>query len=357
MQRIREILLRWTIQYGPAVLPTLAAGAIGLLLGSNAAEEMGGQPAPSGWAGYISWTRYTPEWLIKGILICMTTGGVAFPAYCIARKYRAESNLAVIAGSMTVAVLTWTTQWCSTAGGISAGLLIAGVIVSGVVCVRGGVRRRLWKTIKGRWSDSESEQAGLGNLQFAQAIMALYFGAIALIAISGAVPAELRWKVLAFAGIGITAASVLSDTRTLNNLLAMLGVGIALWGGFIEMNRAAATVGGEVNAATVMLLACIVIYFPLTVLALRGPTFARAMIAPMLVAGLAFSAAFMATVIIAFFIGTGCNLGATPLAVLLFGSAMFSFVVGAATFLILTTIGIVNWWRRRKGAATPSENE
>ena len=241
MERISKILPQWTIQHAPAVLPTLTAGAIGLLLGAHAVEQVGAQPVPPGWAGYIPWTPYALEWMINGILICITTGCVAFPAYLISRKYRTEANLAVVAGGMAVAVLTWAAQWCSTAGGISAGLLIAGVIVCGVVCIRGGVRRRLWKTIKGRWSDTGSEQASLGTIQFAPIIMALYFGAIALIAISGLVPAEFRWKVLAFAGIGITAASVLSDTRKLNNLLAMLGVGIGLWGGYIEMTRAAAS--------------------------------------------------------------------------------------------------------------------
>lgn len=357
MQRFIEILRRWTIQYGPAVLPTLAAGAIGLLLGVHAVEQVGAQPVPSRWAGYIPWTDHALEWMINGILICITTGCVAFPAYVISRKYRAEANLAVVAGGMTVAVLTWATQWCSTAGGISAGLLIAGVIGSGVVCVRGGVRRRLWNTIKGRWSDTESEQTSLGIIQFAQIIMALYFGAIALIAISGSVPEEFRWKVLTFAGIGITAASVLSDTRKLNNLLAMLGVGIGLWGGYIEMNRAATLGDGQVDPATVMLFAGIVIYFPLTALAIRGPTFVRIMIAPMLVAGLAFSVVFLATVITAAIIGAGCNLGAAPVAVLVLGSAMVSFVVGAATFAILTAIEIVNWLRNRNDPANPSESE
>ena len=194
----------------------------------------------------------------------------------------------------------------------------------------------------------------MGTIQFAQIIMALYFGAIALIAISGSVPAEFRWKVLAFAGIGITAASVLSDSRKLRNLLALVGVGIGLWGGYIEMNRAAAMVGGEVNAAAVMLAAGILIYGPLTALALRASTFVRVVIAPMMVAGLVVCATFVVTEIIAVFIGTGCNLGATLVAALVLGGAIFSVVVGVATLFILTA---VNWLRRRKGATTPSANE
>ena len=351
MLHIRQLLCQWAIQHGPAVLPTLAAGTLALLLASHATEQVGGQPVPAGWVGYISWLRYVPEWLSNGLLICITTGCVAFTAFRIAQKHRAEANSAAVAGSMTVAVLTWATQWCSTGGGISAGLLTAGVVVSGVVCIRAEARRRLWKTLAGWWSDSESRQASLGTIQFAQIAVALYFGAVALIAISGSLPADFRWKVLAFAGIGITAASVLSDSRKLNNLLAMLGVGIGLWGSYVEMNRAAAMGDGQVGTSTIMLAAGILIYGPLTALALRASTSVRIIIAPMLVAGLAFCATFLVTVIVAILIGTGCNLGATPVTGLTLGGAMFSVVVGATVFLILTAIEISNWLRRRRGAA------
>ena len=351
MQRIRQTLRQWTKQHGPAVLPTLAAGALALVVASHVAELVGRQPAPSDWAGYISsWLHYIPEWLIKGFLICIVTGLTAFMAYQIAREYRTEANSAAAAGSMTVAVLAWGTQSCSTAGSIAAGLLSAGLIVSGVVCIRAKARRRLWKAIEGWWPDSESRQARLGTIRFVQIVIAMYFGTIALMAISGSVPAEFRWNVLAFAGIGITAASVLSDFRNLNTWLAMLGVGIVLWGSFIEMNLAAASVGGDARPTILMLLAGIIIYVPLTVLALLASALVRAIIAPVLVAGLAFYATFMVTMVIAVIIDTGCNLEATPGAVLLWGSALASCAVGAATLFILIAIEIVSRFRRRKGA-------
>lgn len=279
MQRIRQMLPRWAIEHSPTVLPVLAAGALALLLASHAAEQVGHQPTPPGWVGYISsWTRHIPEWLIKGFLICIVTGYGAFMAYRIARKYPAEANLAAVAGGVTVAVLAGAAQWCSTAGGIAAGLLIAGVIVSGVVCTRTRTRRRLRQTLEGWWPNSGSKQASLGTIQFAQIIMALYFSVIALMAISGSVPEEFRWKVLAFAGIGITAASVLSDTRKLSNWLAMTGVGIGLWGGYLEMSRAAGMVDSEVSAASIMLAAGVIIYIPLTALALRAPAFVRILV-------------------------------------------------------------------------------
>ena len=113
-------------------------------------------------------------------------------------------------------------------------------------------------------------------------------------------------------------------------------------------------VGGEVNAAAVMLAAGILIYGPLTALALRASTFVRVVIAPMMVAGLVVCATFVVTGIIAVFIGTGCNLEATLVAALVLGGAIFSVVVGVATLFILTAI---NWLRRRKGGTTPSAND
>ena len=120
MQRTRQTLRQWTKQHGPAVLPTLAAGALALAIASHVAELVGRQPAPSGWAGYVSsWLYYIPEWLSKGFLICIVTGLAAFMAYQIAREYRTEANSAAAVGSMTVAVLAWGTQSCSTAGSIA----------------------------------------------------------------------------------------------------------------------------------------------------------------------------------------------------------------------------------------------
>lgn len=65
----------------------------------------------------------------------------------------------------------------------------------------------------------------------------------------------------------------------------------------------------------------------------------------------------MVTMIIVVIIDIGCNLQATPEAVLLWGAATVSCVAGAATFTILTILALINWLKRKKGVVTPSEDE
>ena len=264
------ILRQWAKEYGPAILPVLATIAVTLPVAFYAADQVSGQPAPTGWVKYISWSWYTPEWLARGFLVVLITGSPAFIACCTEAKYRIGANAAAVAGVATTATLTWATQWCDRTGGIVVGLTIAGVIIAAAVCFRALEGRGVRKALDDWWSNSVSKQTSIGTVQFAQISMAIYMGSVALIAIMGGVPGESRWDVLTFAGIGITAASVISDLRNLKNFLALVGVGIALWGSYIEMNRALAMSGGEVNAATVMLVAGMTIYVPLTALALRG---------------------------------------------------------------------------------------
>ena len=89
-------------------------------------------------------------------------------------------------------------------------------------------------------------------------------------ATTSSVLAESRWEVLTLSGVGITAASVISDQRKFANALALTGVGIAWWVSYIEMGRAVAMDDAGINSADLMLVAGIIIYLPVTALALRA---------------------------------------------------------------------------------------
>lgn len=349
------ILRQWAKEYGPAILPVVATIAVTLPAAFYAADQVGGQPAPTGWVKYISWSRYTPEWLARGFLVVLITGSLAFIACWTAVKYKIGANVAAVAGVATTATLTWATQWCDPTGGIVVGLTIAGVIVVAAVCFEAPERRGVWKALDGWCSNSVSKQTSIGTVQFAQISMAIYMGSVALIAIMGGVPGESRWDVLTFAGIGITAASVISDQINPKNCLALVGVGIALWGSYIEMNQALAMSGGEENAATVMLVAGIIIYVPLTALALRGRHMVRILIAPIPVAGLATCITLVVTGIPAFLISVGCDAGAVLTGVLIGGSGLISVVVGFLVFCLFTALAFRSWWKQRN-AATPNAN-
>ena len=270
-------------------------------------------------------------------------------------KYKIGANAAAVAGVATTATLMWATQWCDPTGGIVVGLTTAGVIVAAAVCFKALEGRGVRKALDDWWSNSVSKQTSIGTVQFAQISMAIYMGSVALIAIMGGVPGESRWDILTFAGIGITAASVISDQRNPKTFLAMTGVGIALWGSYIEMDRALAMSGGEVNAATVMLVAGIAIYVPLTALALRGHHVVRILIAPTPVAGLAACITLVVTGVPAVLITVGCGTGAAPTAFLIEGAGWLSVVVGFLVFCLVTALALRSWWKQRN-AATPNAN-
>ena len=139
------ILRQWAREYGPAILPVLATIAVTLPMAHYAADQVGGQPSPTGWTKYISWSRYAPEWLARGFVVVLITGSLAFIACWTAVKHKIGANAAAVAGVGTTATLTWATQWCDRTGGIAVGLTIAGVIVAAAVCFKALEDRGVWK--------------------------------------------------------------------------------------------------------------------------------------------------------------------------------------------------------------------
>ena len=339
--RYRAILCGWGVEYWPVILPVLATVALALLLGYHALDQVERQSVLTGWFRYLSWLRYIPEWLRKVVLVVLITVIPAFLAGRFALKYRVGANVAALAGvGTTVALATWL---CDLMGGIVIGLVIAVVIIAGSVAVGVIKERGLGRTGQLSWLNSVSEQSSIGTIQFAQIAIALYMGTVALIAVTNAVSAEFLWDVLLFCGIGITAASALSEQGGLRNVLAMVGSGIALFGSYFEMDRALAMGDGEPTAMVVLLAAGLVIYGPSTALALRAVHWVRILIAPMLVAGLSICVTFVATSIPAILVSVGCNLKAEYSAVLIGASAPISVVVGVVVFCIVLGLVICSW--------------
>ena len=71
MLHVRQILAQAARKYGPAVLPVSAAVAVALPAAYQAVESVGVQSTTTDWTAYISWSRYAPAWLGKGILIAV----------------------------------------------------------------------------------------------------------------------------------------------------------------------------------------------------------------------------------------------------------------------------------------------
>ena len=323
----------------------------------QAVEPVGVPSTTAGGTIYVWLSRHVPSWLGKGTLIAVMMGGTAFVACWIAWRHSIAANMAAVAGIAAVAVLTWATQWCNAVGGIIVGAVVAGMIIAVAMVARVQCERGILKTLDGWWSRPASLGTDIGMVRFAQISLGLYFGTIALMAATGLVLTESRWEVLTLSGVGITAASVISEKRRLTNALPLIGVGIAWWVSYIEMGRAVAMDDAGINAADLILAAGIIIYLPVTALALRARQAVRILIAPMLFAGLATCATFLAVGIIAVVIFTGCNAADALIATLLLAAVVISIIVGAVTFLVLFAMGIVDWRRNRKDPATPSGKE
>ena len=335
--RWRRILCGWGIEYWPVILPVLAIVVPALLLGYHALDQVERQPVLTGWFRYLSWLWYIPESLRKVVLVVLITVIPAFLAGRIALKYRVGANVAAVAGVGTTVALA--TQLCDLIAGIVAGLVIAVVIIAGSVVVGVIKEKRVGSTLQLSWLNSVWEQSSIGMVQFAQIAIALYMGTVALIAVTNAVSAESRWDVLLFSGIGITAASTLSEQGRLKNVLAMVGSGVGLVGSYVEMDHALAIGDGGPTAASVLLAAGLLIYVPFAALALQAPYWVRILIAPMLVAGLAICPTFVATSIAVIVVSVGCNLKAEYSAVLIGASALISVVV----FCIVFVLVICSW--------------
>ena len=330
--------------------------AVALPFAYYAAVQVNGQPDPVELVKILSWTWYIPEWLVLGFLMVFIAGSLSFIACWTALKYQIGANVAAVAGVATTTTLRWGAQWCDSTGAITVGLTIAGVVIAGAVGFRALEGRGLRKTIEDGWSNAVAEQSSIGTVQFAQISMALYMGAVALISIANVVPEESRWVVLAFSGIGITAASAISEQGKLKNFLAMIGSGIALWGSYVELDRVLATGDGDTKAATVLLVAGIVIYVPFTALVLRWRHWVRILIAAPLIAGLAFCITLVATGVPAILASAGCNAKPKHMAVLILTSGLISVVVGGLVFCLAVWLEIRS--RREEAKAdTPNINE
>ena len=356
MMRIKRILRNWAREHGPALLPMSAAAAVALVVVYYAVEPGVVHPPSTWWAKYLTWLWLIPGWLSKGLLMFLAAGGLALLAYRTALMYQVGANAAAFAGLAATNALTWAAQTCDLTGGITAGLTIAGIIMVGAVGIKEWRERELRKALENWWSNSVSKRTSIGMVQFAQISLAFYMGAVALIAIASSVPAESRWDILAFSGLGITAASAISERGKLRNFLAVVGSGIALLGSYVEMDRALAMEDGETTAMTVLLAAGLLVYVPFTALALQTVHWVRILIAPMLIGGLAFCVTFIATSLPAILVSVGCNLKPMNIGVTIGVSGLLSCLVGGAAVLAFIVLA-VRRWRKEARATTKNDNK
>ena len=161
-----------------------------------------------------------------------------------------------------------------------------------------------------------------------------------------------RTKLLAFAGIGITAASSISPKLDLRTILAASGAVISVIGAYIEADQALTASNSEFGIWTILIAASIVTGALMMRLALVSHMAIRISIAPALAGAVAASVAFVGALIPAAFISVGCNLSATWGFVSILVAIAAGLVVGIGTTVGAAAIAIRRWRTKRTAQST-----
>ena len=330
------------------VLPPAVAGVVAALVAYYAMEVGGVWKSPG-----VSWGGFIPGWLF-GIGFTILAS-VCFAFLCLRKavQHPATANMAAITGTATILALTWwPTRHCDMVGGVAAGLTSAGMVAALAAVVNFQARRVGRNPATDRddsidHPDTRPDKAHMGIVPFVQIVLALIMVLVAYLAMTNDELSGSRTKLLAFAGIGITAASSISAKLNLKTILAAGGAVISVIGAYIEADQALTASNSEVGIWTILIAAGIVTGLLVKDLALHSRTAIRVFIAPILAGVAAASIASFAALIPAVFISMGCDLPETWGVVSLLVAVMAGLVVGLGTMVGTAAIAIRSWWTTR----------
>ena len=334
-------LLSRANNHAAKVLPPAVAGAVAALIAYYAMEVGGVWKSPG-----VSWGGFIPDWLFG---ICFTVLASVCFAYLCHRKalqYPATANLAAITGTATILALTWwPTRQCDIVGGVAAGLTGAGMVAALAAVVSSQARKLRRNPVPDRddsidRSDTKPDEVYVGIVPFVQIVLALIMVLVAYLAITNEDLSGSRTKLLAFAGIGITAASSISPKLSLKTILAAGGAVISVIGAYIEVDQALTASYSEVGIWTILIAAGIVTGLLIRDLAFHSHITVRVLIAPVLAGVVAWSMASFAALIPAVFISVGCDLPETWGAVSMLVAVAAGLIVGLGTMVGTAVIAI-----------------
>lgn len=333
------------------VLPPAVAGAVAALIAYYAMEVGGVWKSPG-----VSWGGFIPGWLFG---ICFTLLASVCFAYLCHRKalqHPATANIAAITGTATILALTWwPTRQCDMVGGVAAGLTGAGIVAAlavlvGVVSSQARKARQNIDTDRDDSIDQSAtkpEEWYVGIVPFVQIVLALIMVLVAYLALTNEELSESRTKLLAFAGIGITAASSISPKLDLRTILAAGGAVVSVIGAYIEAEQALTASNSEIGIWTILIATGIVTGALVMRLAFISHFAVRALIAPVLAGVAVWSIASFAALIPAVFISVGCDLPETWGLVSMLVAVAAGLIVGIGTAVGTAAIAIRSWWTAR----------
>ena len=351
MQRILAFSNRAN-RYAPIALPLVTVEILVLLFIFHVIEEQNVWQSRFG----IAWGIYIPGWLSGGVFIAASISSTAYYAYLRARDYPFTANAATIAGIVTTcALMWWPTQQCDQMGGLTAGITVACMIVGIAMVVNsqaGKVRQGI--TIDDRSATAQAnakpEEWSIGIVPFLQISLAVFMAIIVLMAFTNDDLTESRTKLLLFAGIGMTAASIISAERSLKSALAMAGAAVSLVGAYLEMSQALTSGSSETGALTILVAAGLVAGIVIMFVSFDAHVVVRLAVTPFLAAVAAAGITLLITMVPVLFISTGCSVPVIGTYFSALTSGLLAVIAGSVTFAVLIGAAASDLWTSRRAA-------
>lgn len=350
MQRILAFLEQVN-RYTAVVLPPAAAGTVAALMAYYAMEVRGVWKSPG-----VSWDDFLPGWLFASFFTVLATVCFTYLSYENSHRHPMTANAAAIAGGATILALTWwPTRQCDMVGGVVAGLTVAGV----VVCMAMGVNSQAGKVRKdiiideggnNAQSNAKSEEGRIGIAPFLQISLATFMAVVVLVAFTNDDLTESRTKLLTFAGIGITAASVISAERSLKTALAMAGAAVSVMGAYHEMDQSLTWSNSETGALTILAAAGLVAGIVIMFVSFDAHVVVRLLITPVLTAVAVVGVTLLIIMIPVIFISSGCSVPAMGIFTSVLTAGLLAIIAGLVTFAVLTGTAAHDWWKSKRVA-------
>ncbi len=358
MQRILD-LLEQANKYTAMILPPAASGTVAALVAYYAMEQ-GGIWQSEG----VSWGDFIPGWLFASFVTALSAVCFAYLSFRKARQHqhRTPANVAAVAGVVTILVLTWwPTRQCDMVGGVAAGLTVAGVVVAMAMVINaqaGKVCRSIIIDCGAviAQSNAKAEEGRIGIAPFLQISLAFFMAVVVLIAFTNDDLTESRTKLLLFAGIGITAASVISAKRSLKSVLAIAGAAVSVVGAYLEMSQSLTLSDSEIGALTILAVAGLVAGMIIMFISFDAHVVVRLAVTPFLTAVAVAGATLLIIMLPVIFISTGCSVAATGILTSVLTAGLLSLIAGSVTFAVLTGIGAHDWWKSKRAMPQTDAN-
>ena len=333
------------------ILPSVAAGTAAALLAYYAMEVGGIWKSPG-----VSWGGFIPGWLFGTFFTILAAVCFAYLSHRKAHQYPATANIAAIAGGAAILALTWwPARQCDVVGGVVAGLTAASVVVvmaTGINWQAGRVRRGIVIDDGAivNQSNAKLEEGRIGIAPFLQVSLAVFMALVVLIAFTNPDLADSRTKILMFAGIGITAASVISTERSLKSLLAAAGATVSVIGAYLEMDQSLTSSNSEIGALTILAAAGLVSGIVVMFISFDAHIVVRLLVTPIL-AGVAVAGGTLLIIMVpVVLISVECSVPAVGIAISVLSSGLLAIITGSATFAVLIGITASDWWKSRRAA-------